>query len=105
MGNLSLHKDLDFILKVNTWRTRFAKGNKDLVFEIFGQNELIVRTIKMSEHLVNELSCVSKFDRSPTCMHRLREDGYSVATRWLAEWPNVPRYPDDAGYPRPAHAR
>ena len=101
MGNLSLHKDLDFILKVNTWRGRFTKGNKDIVVEILGQNDVIVRTIKMSENLVNELSCASKFDRSRACMHRLREDGYKVATKWLAAWPNVPQYPADAGYPRP----
>jgi len=98
MGNLSLHKDLDFILKVNSWRGRLTKGNTDLIFEIFGQNELIVRTIKMSKDIVDELSCASKFDRSPACMHTLREDGYKVATKWLADWPNVPYYPQDAGY-------
>jgi NTE family protein len=105
MGNLSLHKDLDFILKVNTWRGLFAKENKDLVFEIFGQKDLIVRTIKISEPLVNELSFASKFDRSPACMRKLRNDGYAVAKDFLAKWPNVPWYPDDAGYPRPADAR
>jgi hypothetical protein len=60
----------------------------------------IVRTIKMSEAIVNELSCASKFDRSPACMHKLREDGYKVGTKWLADWPHVPKYPADAGYPK-----
>ena len=99
MGNLSLHKDLDFILKVNTWRMRLTEKSKDHVFEVLGPNELIVRTIKMSEDLVNGLSFASKFDRSPACMRKLRDDGYERATEWLAKWPDVPKYPEDAGYP------
>ena len=100
IGNLSLHKDLDFILRVNTWRARLTGNDKDLVFEVLGQNPVVVRTIKMREDLVNELSLASKFDRSPACMSRLRDDGYRFATAWLAAWPGVPQYPDDAGYPR-----
>lgn len=99
MGNLSLHKDLDFILKVNDWRKRLTEKNKDHVFEVLGYNEVIVRTIKMTEDLVDELSFASKFDRSPDCMRKLRDDGYKRGTEWLAKWPNVPRYPDDASYP------
>ena len=99
MGNLSLHKELDFILRVNTWRAHFKKKkDKDLVFEVFGDNDVIVRTIKMREETVNELACSSKFDRSPAFMHRLRKEGYEVAKKWLANWPNVGKYPADAGY-------
>ena len=110
MGNLSLNKDLDFILRVNTWRARFkTKKDKDIVFEVFGDNEVIVRTIKMREDTVDGLSCSSKFDRSPACMRKLRDEGYEVAKKWLAKWPGVDRYPDDARYPPdaryPADAR
>lgn len=109
MGNLSLNKDLDFILKVNTWRARFEKENKDIVVEVFGENEVIVRTIKMRKDTADGLSCASKFDRSPTCMRKLRDEGYAVAKEWLAKWPGVDRYPEDARYPPdaryPADAR
>ena len=59
---------------------------------------MIVRTIKMREETVNELACSSKFDRSPAFMRRLRKEGYEVGNKWLANWPNVGKYPADAGY-------
>jgi NTE family protein len=93
MGNLSLHKELDFILKVNTWRNQY-KG--DFAND---QKDVIVRTIKMRKETVDELQFSSKFDRSPDLMRRLHDEGYEVATEWLAKWPNyVDRYPEDAGY-------
>ena len=93
MGNLSLHKELDFILKVNAWRNQypgnFAKDQKDV----------IVRTIKMRKETVDELQFSSKFDRGADLMRQLRKEGHEVATEWLAKWPdNVGSYPDDAGY-------
>jgi NTE family protein len=93
MGNLSLHKELDFILKVNMWRNQY-KG--DFAND---QKDVIVRTIKMRKETVDELQFSSKFDRSPDFMRRLCEEGYEVATEWLAKWPNdVGSYPEDAGY-------
>jgi len=86
MGNLSLHKELDFILKANR-------------LKLFGPTDVIVRTIKMRKETVDELQFSSKFDRGPDLMRRLREEGYEVAKEWLANWPNyVGTYPDDAGY-------
>jgi len=103
MGNLSLHKELDFILKVNTYRNDLMKQfTGDLPF---GQTDTIVRTIKMRKETVDELPFSSKFDRSPGFMHRLRKEGYEVGEKWLDLWQdcNVGCYPDAAGYfpPRP----
>jgi len=98
MGNLSLHKDLDFILKVNNWRVRFLSATKELAIEVFGENKVVVRTIKMRKNTADALTCASKFDRSRRCMRDLREEGYEVANEWLARWPSVPEYPADAGY-------
>ena len=67
MGNLSLHKELDFILQVNRWRAR----SKD--FAPFGQRDVVVRTIKMRNAIAEELPCSSKFDRSPEFIRRLRK--------------------------------
>lgn len=92
MGNLSLHKELDFILKVNAWRNQYKGNFAD------DQKDVIVRTIKMRKETVDELQFSSKFDRGPDLMRRLREEGCEVATEWLANWPNVGSYPDDAGY-------
>jgi NTE family protein len=93
MGNLSLHKELDFILKVKTWRTRFKKD-----FAPFGQKDVIVRTIKMRKKTCDELRYSSKFDRSRGFMRRLREEGYEVANEWLDRWHKgtVGSYPKDA---------
>ena len=86
MGNLSLHKELDFILKANT-------------LKLFGPTDVIVRTIKMRERNCRRTAILSKFDRGPDLIRRLREEGYEVATEWLANWPDyVGTYPDDAGY-------
>jgi NTE family protein len=66
MGNLSLHKELDFILKVNEWSERY----KD---EDFGKDHkpVIVRTIKMKEKTADKLRYSSKFDRSSAFMEDL----------------------------------
>jgi NTE family protein len=94
MGNLSLHKELDFVLQVNNWRKQLRKGD----FAPFGQEDVIVRTIKMRKETVDELSFSSKFDRSPDFMRRLRKEGYEVARDWLNRWPMPECYPADAGY-------
>lgn len=49
MGNLSLHKELDFILAVNEWRK--SQGGK---FET-EYKHVVVRTIKMKENSADEL--------------------------------------------------
>jgi NTE family protein len=94
MGNLSLHKELDFILKVNEWHKRYEK-------EQFGQDHkpVTVRTIKMKEKTADELRYSSKFDRSRDFMHQLRAEGHEVARDWLDRWPkHVGYYPKDARY-------
>jgi NTE family protein len=93
MGNLSLHKELDFIMAVNKWREshkgKFADDYK----------HVIVRTIKMKEETADELRYSSKFDRSREFMDQLRNEGRAVARDWLDRWPDgVGCYPEDAAY-------
>jgi NTE family protein len=94
MGNLSLNKELDTILKVNEWISKykdFAEGKKPV----------IIRTIKMEKETADELSYSSKFDRSRDRMTALADEGYRVAQRWVNDWRSnkVGQYPEDAGYP------
>jgi NTE family protein len=96
MGNLSLNKELDAIMKVNEWISKykgddFAKGKKPV----------IIRTIKMEKETADELSYSSKFDRSRDRMTTLSDEGYRIALRWVNDWRSnkVGRYPEDAGYP------
>ncbi|MFZ1065965.1 MAG: patatin-like phospholipase family protein, partial [Pseudolabrys sp.] len=82
MGNLSLNKELDFILTVNAWTKvyegeNFAKDHKNVT----------VRTIKMKENTADELRYLSKFDRSRDFMDQLRIEGRAVARDWLDGWP------------------
>ena len=94
MGNMSLNKELDFILTVNAW-------TKDYKGENFAKDHkhVTVRTIKMKEKTADELRYSSKFDRSRDFMDQLRIEGRTVARDWLDGWPEkVGCYPDDAGY-------
>ncbi|MGZ8402206.1 MAG: patatin-like phospholipase family protein [Rhodoplanes sp.] len=92
MGNLSLNKELDFILTVNGMIARFGGG---LAAEY---KPVTVRTIKMKEETAAALRTSSKFDRSRAFIDRLRKEGHEVAQDWLARWPAVSHYPDDAAY-------
>jgi NTE family protein len=91
MGNLSLHKELDFIMKVNEWINRYKDFEKD-------HNHVTVRTIKIKQETVDKLRYSSKFNRSVDFMGVLREEGRKVARGWLIDWPNVGCYPEDAAY-------
>jgi NTE family protein len=95
MGNLSLHKELDFILKVNEWSEKY----KD---EHFGKDHkpVIVHTIKMKEKTADKLRYSSKFDRSSAFMEDLRDQGHKAARDWLDDWRKNKAgcYPEDAGY-------
>ncbi|MGH9695183.1 MAG: patatin-like phospholipase family protein, partial [Bryobacteraceae bacterium] len=91
MGNLSLHKELDFILAVNEWRKSYGEFQKDY-------KHVTVRSIKMTKRTADELRYSSKFDRSREFMDRLRLEGHQVARDWLDRWPDVGCYPEDAGY-------
>jgi NTE family protein len=97
MGNLSLNKELDFIMTVNAWNERykheqFAKDHKNVT----------VRTIKMKKKTADELSYSSKFNRSRDFMDQLRKEGREVARHWLDRWhkdrARAPCYPEDATY-------
>jgi NTE family protein len=95
MGNLSLNKELDFVLTVNDWIEKFGGGLAE-------KKKVKVRTIKMREPTAEALRYSSKFDRSRGFMDRLRREGEEVAREWLQHWPNVGCYPEDAAYwPRP----
>ena len=97
MGNLSLNKELDFIMKVNEWIKKPEYKNDNFVK---GKKPVIVRTIKMEEEIAEELSYSSKFDRSRNRMAQLCDHGHKVALRWLDAWRDnkVGKYPEDAGY-------
>jgi NTE family protein len=96
MGNLSLNKELDFIMKVNEWIKKFG-GSLAKEYK-----HVRVRTIKMTKETAEALRYSSKFDRSRGFMEQLRREGETVAQEWLQQWPNVDCYPEDAGYwPRP----
>lgn len=94
MGNLSLHKELDFILTVNEWRKSYGKKFEN------DFKHVTVRTIKMKKETADELRYSSKFDRSRDFMDQLREEGRVVARDWLDRWRknNVGCYPEDAAY-------
>jgi NTE family protein len=92
MGNLSLNKELDFILCVNDWIKEYGEGfAKDY-------KHVTVRSIKMTQQTAAELRFSSKFDRSRGFVDRLRTEGHAVARDWLSRWPDVGCYPDDAAY-------
>jgi NTE family protein len=93
MGNLSLHKELDFILKVNEWSNDYPDFGRD-------HKQVTVRTIKMKEKTADDLQYASKFDRSREFSERLRDEGYEVGRKWLDDWRKgkAGEYPQDAGY-------
>jgi NTE family protein len=94
MGNLSLNKELDFILTVNQWRESHGGKFKE------DYKHVTVRTIKMKQATADELRYSSKFDRSREFMRQLRQEGNEITRDWLDRWPdNVGCYPEDAAYP------
>ena len=92
MGNLSLNKELDFILTINEMIEQFGSPFAN------EYKRVTVRTIKMRQETAAELRTSSKFDRSRGFIDRLRREGQEVARDWLARWPDVGCYPDDAAY-------
>lgn len=92
MGNLSLNKELDFLLIVNSMIARFGDG----VSQTY--KPVTVRTIKMTKETAFALRVSSKYDRSRLFIDTLRAEGRKVGRDWLDAWPNVGRYPDDAAY-------
>jgi NTE family protein len=93
MGNLSLHKELDFILKVNEWSKDYPDFGRD-------HKQVTVRTIKMKEKTADDLQYASKFDRSREFSEKLRDEGCEVGRKWLDDWRKgkAGEYPQDAGY-------
>jgi len=93
MGNLSLNKELDFILTVNEW----CKAYKS---EKFGKEHkpITIRTIKMKKETADSLRFSSKFNRSVAFLDKLRAEGRDVAREWLSRWPQKECFPDDAAY-------
>src|SRR2546430_14212868 len=97
-GNLSLNKELDFILTINKWRddprysSRYGEFAKD-------HKHVTVRTIKMEEKTADKLRYSSKFNRSHDFMDQMRKEGHVVARDWLDRWPEKARcYPEDGAY-------
>jgi NTE family protein len=100
MGNLSLNKELDFIVTVNKWLERYAAHAESKAAHDFANKykRVTVRTLKMSRDTAASLRMVSKYDRSRRFIEELRDEGAAVAKDWLARWPEVGTYPDDAAY-------
>jgi NTE family protein len=92
MGNLSLNKELDFIMTVNDWITKYGGAFAT------DYKPVKVRTIKMRRQTAAELLYSSKFNRSRDFMDRLCKEGHEVAKEWLGLWPDVGCYPEDAAY-------
>jgi NTE family protein len=96
MGNLSLNKELDFLMLVNKWKELYKN-------ESFGKNHkhVTVRTIKMTQDTAATLQYSSKFNRSRDFMEKLREKGKVVARDWLNLWQSnkAGEYPEDAAWP------
>jgi len=91
MGNLSLNKDLDFLMMMNRWNKKYSG-------QFANDHPLVtVRTIKMSKTTADSLRYSSKFDRSEAFMNQLRQEGERVARNWLNLWNlnQVPEYPAD----------
>ena len=94
-GNLSLNKELDFVLTINDLIGRYGEIASEY-------KRVTVRTIKMKEKTADELRYSSKFDRRIAFTNQLRDEGHEVARDWLSRWPMEECYPDDAAYrPRP----
>ena len=98
-GNISLNQELDHILTMNRWITKYS-GDPSFA----GERKVVdVRTIKMTRETAWGLSRTSKFDRDPQHLERLRIEGRDVAERWLTDWRTLGRdfdaYPYDARYP------
>ena len=99
MGNLSLNKELDFIMKVNEW-IRDPKYKNDNFVK--GKKPVIVRTIKMEKETADDLSYSSKFDRSRDRMaHCLIMATGSLCVGSTTGGDNkVGKYPEDAAIPK-----
>jgi NTE family protein len=93
IGNLSLNKELDFILSVNKWRSDYP-GDKF----VKDRKTVKVRTIKMQQATADNMQYSSKFNRGRDFLDALREEGSRVARDWLNRWPDVGCYPEDAAY-------
>ena len=76
-GNLSLNKELDFLLKVNGWIRKHP---------LPGKKPVTIRTIKMTPHTADNLRYSSKFNRSLEFTNELRDEGRAVARDWLSKW-------------------
>ncbi len=100
MGNLSLNKELDFIVTVNKWLERFAAQVKSEQAKAFAERykPVTIRTLKMRQATAARLRTASKYDRSRRFIEELRDEGAAVAQDWLARWPEVGSYPFDAAY-------
>ena len=68
-----------------------------------GRKVVTVRTLKMTAASASGLHHTSKFDRNPSHLAALHDEGQAVAREWLAGWrsrgDDFPSYPDDVRYP------
>jgi NTE family protein len=94
MGNLSLNKELDFLMLTNHWSQQYGGPFAD------HHPHVTVRTIKMNKMTADELRYSSKFDRSEGFMNKLRQEGETVARNWLNLWISnqAPQYPADVAW-------
>jgi NTE family protein len=93
IGNLSLNKELDFVLTINDLIKRYGDLEREY-------KPVTLRTIKMKKETAVTLRVSSKFDRSRTSIDALRQEGRQVARDWLDRWRDkvIGCYPEDAAY-------
>ncbi len=101
-GNLSLNQELDNITLINRWLNEHGDAHPPLS----SRKIIDVRTIKMTRETAWSMRHTSKFDRDPAHLAALRDEGWEVTGKWLADWRAQGRdfiaYPYDARYPETA---
>jgi NTE family protein len=100
-GNNSLNQELDHILTMNKWLTKY--GNSD---SFLSDRKIVdIRTIKMTRQTAWGLKLTTKFNRDPSHLERLHDEGRHVAEQWLAGWrargKDFDAFPEDARYSQP----
>jgi len=97
-GNISLNAELDHILTMNSWISRYGTDHPLLS----NRKIVTVRTIKMTRETAWGMYVSTKLDRSKKQMEQLHREGREVARQWLSDWRTLGDafdcYPNDARY-------
>lgn len=98
-GNTSLNAQLDQILTINKWISKYGTEHPPLS----NRKTVTIRTIKMRPETAWGLHYSTKVDRSREHLAALHSEGREVAAEWLSDWRSQGKdfaaYPNDARYP------